>query len=75
MEINVHATMGACGEYLNDKGEKVEVSVVIHPLKVQQNEVGDKIQIQEGCSLWQSCRNAGCYFSLASRLRPQEARD
>jgi len=67
MEVNIQATQGVCSEFIDDKGKKQTVSIVISPLKVMANEEQSKIVVQTGCNLWKSCHNKGCYFSMASR--------
>ena len=69
MEVNIQATQGACSEFIDEKGKKREVSIVISPLKVTANEEQSKITVQTGCNLWKDCHNEGCYFSMASRQR------
>jgi len=71
MEINIQATQGVCSEFVDDKGKKQNVSIVISPLKVTANEEQNKTVVQTGCNLWKACRNKGCYFSMASRERKQ----
>ena len=71
MEVNIQATQGICSEFVDDKGKKQDVSIVISPLKVMANEEQSKIVVQTGCNLWKACRNKGCYFSMASRERKQ----
>ena len=71
MEVNIQATQGVCSEFVDDKGKKQTVSIVISPLKVMANEEQSKIVVQTGCNLWKACRNKGCYFSMASRERKQ----
>jgi len=67
MDIYVQATVGICSEYKSaPDAEKSEVSVVIAPLKVT-SEVESKLAIANGCNLWRSCHNAGCWYSLAAR--------
>ncbi|GAH77259.1 unnamed protein product, partial [marine sediment metagenome] len=38
MEVNIQATQGVCGEFIDDKGKSKDVSIVISPLKVTANE-------------------------------------
>jgi len=71
VEVNIQATQGVCSEFVDDKGKKQTVSIVISPLKVMANEEQSKIVVQTGCNLWKACRNKGCYFSMASRERKQ----
>jgi len=67
MEISIMATVGICSEFISaPDAEKAEVSVVIAPLKVT-SEGESKIRVITGCNLWQSCHNAACWYSLASR--------
>ena len=67
MEIYVQATIGVCSEYMSaPDAEKTEVSVVIAPLKViSENE--SKLNMINGCNLWQSCKNGDCWYSLTAR--------
>ena len=69
MQVNIQATQGACSEFIDEKGKKQTVSIIIAPLKVTANEEQSKIVVQTGCNLWKSCLNEGCYYSLASRQR------
>jgi hypothetical protein len=66
MDIYTQATMGSCDQFMSD-GEKSEITVVISPIKVSTNENGDKIKIVTGCSMWKSCQNPDCYYSIAAR--------
>jgi len=67
VEINIQATVGICTEYMSaPDAEKAEVSVVIGPIKVI-SEDESKLRVITGCNLWQSCHNAGCWYSLGSR--------
>ncbi|GAJ13825.1 unnamed protein product [marine sediment metagenome] len=69
MEVNIQATQGVCSEFVDDKGKKQTVSIVISPLKVTANEEQSKIVVQTGCNLWKACQNKGCYYSMVSRER------
>lgn len=69
MQVNIQATQGVCSEFIDDKGKKQTVSIIIAPLKVTANKEQSKIAVQEGCNLWKSCQNKGCYYSLAARQR------
>lgn len=69
MEINIQSVQGACSEFIDDKGKQKTVSIIVSPLKVTANEEQNKIRVQNGCNLWKSCHNEGCYFSMASRQR------
>jgi hypothetical protein len=74
MDIYTQATLGTCNQFMSDgKVKKAEVSVVIAPLKVTTNDEGDKIKIVTGCSMWKSCQNPDCYYSIAARTmkKPQ----
>ena len=71
MQVNIQATQGACSEFVDDKGKKQTVSIVISPLKVAANEEQSKIVVQTGCNLWKACQNKDCYYSMASRERKQ----
>ena len=71
MQVNIQATQGVCSEFLDDKGKKQTVSIIIAPLKVTANEEQSKIAVQEGCNLWKSCQNKGCYYSMVARQRNQ----
>ena len=67
-DINIQATVGICAEYKKTPGaRKAEVSVVISPLKVIEED--GKIRIIQGCNLWQSCQNGDCWYSLAALER------
>lgn len=67
MEIKVEASPGICNQFIDQRGKRGEVSVVIAPLKVEANEDGSRLNISMGCNLWRSCQNEDCYYSLASR--------
>jgi len=69
MEVNIQSVQGACSEFIDDKGRNRTVSIVISPLKVTANEEQNKIVVQTGCNLWKSCRNSGCYYSMAARMK------
>lgn len=69
MEVNIQAVQGACSEYVDEKGKKQSVSIVISPLKVKANDEENKVVVQTGCNLWKSCHNPGCFYSMASRQR------
>lgn len=69
MEVNIQSVQGACTEYLDGKGKKQSVSIIISPLKVASNDDQSKITVQTGCNLWKSCHNEGCFYSIASRQR------
>jgi len=71
VQVNIQATQGACSEFVDDKGKKQTVSIVISPLKVTANEEQSKIVVQTGCNLWKACQNKGCYYSMVSRQRKQ----
>jgi len=71
VEVNIQATQGVCSEFVDEKGKKQNVSIVISPLKVTANEEQSKIVVQTGCNLWKACQNKGCYYSMASRERKQ----
>ena len=71
MQVNIQATQGVCSEFVDDKGKQKTVSIVISPLtlKVTANEEQSKVAVQEGCNLWKSCQNKGCYYSMVARQR------
>jgi len=69
MQVNIQATQGVCSEFIDDKGKKQTVSIIIAPLTVTANEEQSKIAVKEGCNLWKSCQNKGCYYSLIARQR------
>jgi len=71
MQVNIQATQGVCSEFVDEKGKKQTVSIIVSPLKVTANEEQSKIVVQTGCNLWKSCHNKGCYYSMASRERKQ----
>lgn len=64
MEIQFTSTIGVCTEFITN-GKKQEISIVVSPLKVSQTE--DTIKVISGCSMWKSCQNRGCQFSLIAR--------
>ena len=67
MDINIQAQLGLCAEFMGESGEKGEISVVISPLKVTSNEGENKIAVVMGCNMWRSCKNSGCWYSIAAR--------
>jgi len=69
MEVNIQALQGVCSEFIDDKGKRRDVSIVVSPLKVTANEEQNKIVVQTGCNLWKACFNEGCYYSMASRKK------
>ena len=69
MEINVQASPGVCNQFIDERGKKGEVTVVISPLRIEMNEDESRINITMGCNLWRSCMNDSCYYSLASRQK------
>ena len=69
--VQIHSEIGVCQEYMEEKGKKKEtISVVISPLKVQGDDTGMNLKVINGCSMWQSCCNAKCFFSVAARTKP-----
>jgi hypothetical protein len=68
MEINMQATIGTCNQYLREvSGELSEISVVISPKKVIADDASTKLQYIDGCNMWKSCFNKGCWYSIAGR--------
>ena len=67
MQVNIQAIQGACSEFVDNKGKRHDVSIVISPLKVATNEDESKLSVITGCNMWKSCYNDGCYYSMASR--------
>lgn len=67
MQVNIQATQGVCSEFVDEKGKNRNVSIIIAPLTVTANEEQSKIAVKEGCNLWKSCQNKGCYYSMVSR--------
>ncbi|GAH61575.1 unnamed protein product, partial [marine sediment metagenome] len=55
MQVNIQATQGVCSEFIDDKGKRRDVSIIIAPLTVTANEEQSKIAVKEGCNLWKSC--------------------
>jgi len=72
VEIKVEASPGVCNQFMDDRGKKGEVTVVIAPLRIETNEDASRLNITMGCNLWRSCMNAGCYYSLASREKKKK---
>lgn len=71
MDIYVSSEIGVCQEYMSEKGKKKEtVSIVISPIKVQGDDSGMNLRVINGCSMWQSCCNDKCFFSMAARTKP-----
>ncbi|MBW2632270.1 MAG: hypothetical protein JRC90_11055 [Deltaproteobacteria bacterium] len=71
MEVNIQSVQGVCSEFIDDKGKKQTVSIIVSPLKVTAKEEQSKIVVQTGCNLWKSCQNEGCYYSMAARIKPK----
>jgi len=69
MEINIQSVQGVCSEFIDDKGKKQTVSVVISPLKVTANEEQNRISVVTGCNMWKGCKNEDCFYSLAARMK------
>jgi len=69
IEINIQSIQGLCSEFIDGASKKRDISIVISPLKVTANEEQNKIAIITGCNMWKSCQNAGCYYSLAARIK------
>lgn len=67
MEINIQSTVSSCTEFLDEQGERREVSVVISPLKVSSDDSQNRIKVITGCNLWKACFNGDCYFSIKAR--------
>lgn len=68
-----NSEIGVCQNYIHE-GTKQEASIVISPLKVTEEEKKGKrtMWLASGCSLWKSCENPACQFSLIAR--PPEKR-
>jgi len=73
MDVNIQATYGVCSEFIDDKGERRDATNIIAPLllTVTEKEEQSKVAVKEGCNLWKSCQNKGCYYSLIARQRKQ----
>ena len=69
MQVNIQAIHGVCSEFVDNKGKRREVSIVISPLKVATNEDESKLSVITGCNMWKSCCNEGCYYSMVSRQK------
>ena len=70
--IQIQATQGVCADFMGDSKEKGEVSIVIAPIKVL--EENGKIVIINGCSMYLNCHNPDCWYSIATRLKSRETR-
>ena len=72
--IQILATIGECSNYMPtiDHKEKITVSIVIAPLKVQGNP--DKMKFSEGCNMFEGCFNPDCYYSVAARTKNGKTR-
>lgn len=62
------SVIGPCTEFMLD-GKKREVSVIISPLKVNQDD--NSLKVISGCNYWKACQNLGCQFSLIARGRKE----
>lgn len=69
MDVNIQAVQGVCGEFIDEKGKKQAVSIVISPLKVIANDEQNRLSVVTGCNMWKGCKNSGCYYSLAARMK------
>jgi hypothetical protein len=63
-DITFGSTLGQCAEFSKD-GKKQEVTVVISPLKL--TEENGTTKVISGCNLWKACENRDCQFALAAR--------
>lgn len=71
MEINIISQIGTCEEFMEDiHTKKVEVSIVISPLKISSASETD-IRVVNGCNMWQACKNQRCHFSFSARTLPK----
>lgn len=71
MDIKIEATIGTCTEFKSEGGKELEVSIVIAPLKVVAKD--GKISVTNGCNMFRSCHNEGCWYSIAARNGRQNA--
>lgn len=62
LTVNIVSVIGPCAEFTNEYEGKEEVSVVISPLKVTQED--SILRVNSGCNLWKACKNSQCHFSL-----------
>ena len=68
MDVYITSESHTCSEFQASKGKKKEtISVVISPIKVQSDEKQAHLKVINGCNMWRSCYNPGCFFSLAAR--------
>lgn len=67
MDIYVQSEIGTCSEFMS-AGVKEQVSIVVAPLRVEENESG-RLKMVMGCNMWKSCQNARCQFSLLSHSK------
>lgn len=65
--INFQSSLGVCTEYISPDKKKNEITIVISPLKVSQDQDGDILKVISGCNMWKSCHNKCCQFSLLAR--------
>lgn len=71
MDIYIQAISGICSEYMDGSNEKKEISNFVAPVKVNvtNTEDGNRISVANGCNMWKSCQNEGCYYSMAARMK------
>jgi hypothetical protein len=68
MEAQIMANIGVCSSFMSsDDAEKTELSVVISPIKLQEDPDTGKVQIISGCNFWRSCHNPDCWYSIKGR--------
>ena len=69
VEINIQAAIGTCSQFINEKGQMGELSIVIAPLKVRADQEMGKVVVVNGCNMWEACHNEDCWYSLVARQR------
>jgi hypothetical protein len=72
MDVYIQSEIGICQEYQDAPGGKKQTaSIVISPLKVQNDDSGMTLRVVSGCNLWRGCYNAKCFYSQAARAIPK----
>jgi hypothetical protein len=68
MEFNMQPAIGLCTIYMEEaKGPKSETSIVVDGKKVIVNEAQTQVNFINGCSMFKSCHNPKCWYSMAAR--------
>ncbi len=65
MDVYIQSAIGICSEYTDISNKRRDVSIVISPLKLVQDD--SALKVNSGCNMWRACRNIECQFSLLNR--------